>query len=59
MSSPAARAARDDPAMNAEPFDLMTMATRLVTIEGVEAVLLGGSRGRGDHLPSSDYGLGI
>ena len=45
--------------MNAEPFDLMTMATRLVMIEGVEAVLLGGSRARGDHLPSSDYDLGI
>ena len=45
--------------MNAEPFDLMTMATRLVTIEGVEGVLLGGSRARGDHLPGSDYDLGI
>ena len=45
--------------MNAEPFDLMTMARRLVTIEGVEAVMLGGSRARGDHLPGSDYDLGI
>ena len=35
------------------------MASRLVMIEGVEAVLLGGSRARGDHLPGSDYDLGI
>jgi hypothetical protein len=45
--------------MNVEPFDLTTMATRLVAIEGVEAVLLGGSRARGDHLPGSDYDLGL
>jgi hypothetical protein len=45
--------------MNAEPFDLTTMAARLVRIEGVEAVLLGGSRARGDHLPDSDYDLGL
>ena len=45
--------------MNVEPFDVTTMATRLVAIEGVEAVLLGGSRARGDHLPGSDYDLGL
>lgn len=37
----------------------MTMAARLVTVGGVEAVLLGGSRARADHLPSSDYDLGL
>jgi hypothetical protein len=37
----------------------MAMASRLVRIEGVEAVLLGGSRARRDHLPSSDYDLGL
>ena len=35
------------------------MASRLATIGGVEAVLLGGSRARGDHLPGSDYDLGL
>ena len=45
--------------MNAEPLDLKTMAARLVAVEGVEAVLLGGSRARGDHLPGSDYDLGL
>lgn len=45
--------------MEVEPFDSMTMAARLGTVEGVEAVLLGGSRARGDHLPSSDYDLGL
>lgn len=45
--------------MEAEPLDVMAMAARLVTVGGVEAVLLGGSRARGDHLPSSDYDLGL
>lgn len=35
------------------------MATRLTDVAGVEAVLLGGSRARGDHLPGSDYDLGL
>lgn len=35
------------------------MATQLMSVAGVEAVLLGGSRARGDHLPSSDYDLGV
>lgn len=45
--------------MEAEPFELTTMASRVSTVRGVEAVLLGGSRARGDHLPSSDYDLGL
>ena len=45
--------------MSAEPLDLRTMAARLMVIEGVEAVLLGGSRARGDHLPGSDFDLGV
>ena len=45
--------------MEAEPLDVSAMVARLVTVEGVEAVLLGGSRARGDHLPSSDYDLGL
>ncbi len=45
--------------MNAELLDLKTMAARLVTVGGVEAVLLGGSRARGDHLPDSDYDVGL
>lgn len=56
---PRSRAACDDRGMHVEPFDLTKMAARLVTIEGVEAVLLGGSRARGDHLPDSDYDLGL
>jgi predicted nucleotidyltransferase len=56
------RAPRDigqDRAMEAESWDLTAMATRLAEVEGVEAVLLGGSRARGDHLPGSDYDLGL
>lgn len=45
--------------MEAEPLDLRAMAAQLGTVDGVEAVLLGGSRARGDHLPSSDYDLGL
>jgi predicted nucleotidyltransferase len=32
---------------------------RLASIDGVEGVALGGSRARGDHVPDSDYDLGI
>ena len=35
------------------------MATRLADVDGIEAVLLGGSRARGDHLPGSDYDPGL
>jgi hypothetical protein len=35
------------------------MASRLLSVAGVEAVVLGGSRARGDHRPSSDYDLGL
>ena len=49
----------DDQAMGAEPLDLIAMASHLMTVGGVEAVVLGGSRARGDHLPSSDYDLGL
>ena len=45
--------------MGAESLDLAEMATRLAEVEGVEAVLLGGSRARGEHLPGSDYDLGL
>ncbi|HEY5979629.1 MAG TPA: nucleotidyltransferase domain-containing protein [Microlunatus sp.] len=45
--------------MRAAPFDLSAMSSRLATVEGIEAVLLGGSRARGDHLPGSDYDLGL
>ena len=35
------------------------MAQRLISVPGVEAVALGGSRARGDHTPSSDVDLGL
>ncbi|WP_306204269.1 nucleotidyltransferase domain-containing protein [Actinoplanes sp. RD1] len=38
---------------------LHEMATHLVEIPGVEAVLLGGSRARGTHTPESDTDLGL
>jgi Nucleotidyltransferase domain len=34
-------------------------ARRLVEVPGIVAVLLGGSRARGDHLPESDVDLGL
>ncbi len=39
--------------------DLTRMADRLVEVSGVVAVLLGGSRARGDHVPGSDVDLGL
>ncbi len=38
---------------------LREIAERLVTVDGVVAVLLGGSRARGDHAPDSDVDLGV
>jgi predicted nucleotidyltransferase len=35
------------------------MATALAAAPGVEAVVLGGSRARGDAGPTSDYDLGL
>ncbi|MER8071916.1 nucleotidyltransferase domain-containing protein [Streptomyces sp. NPDC094034] len=35
------------------------MATRLLTVRGVRAVALGGSRARGTHRPDSDWDLGV
>lgn len=35
------------------------MAEELVTVPGIEAVALGGSRARGTHTASSDYDLGL
>jgi len=36
-----------------------TMLTRFTHVPGVEAVVLGGSRCRGTHTPTSDYDMGI
>ncbi|HLL69718.1 MAG TPA: nucleotidyltransferase domain-containing protein [Micromonosporaceae bacterium] len=38
---------------------LVALANRLTTVDGVVGVILGGSRARGEHLPDSDYDLGI
>jgi hypothetical protein len=38
---------------------LQTLAARLTGVDGVVAVLLGGSRARGDHTPASDVDLGL
>ena len=40
-------------------LDLPSLADRLVTVEGVVGVVLGGSRARGDHTADSDVDLGI
>jgi hypothetical protein len=41
------------------PPDLGELARRIVTVDGVVAVLLGGSRARGDHTSESDTDLGV
>jgi nucleotidyltransferase-like protein len=38
---------------------LRELAVRLGGVDGVVAVLLGGSRARGEHAPGSDYDLGL
>ena len=38
---------------------LQLVADQLVAVDGVQAVLLGGSRARGDHTPDSDFDLGL
>ncbi len=38
---------------------LETMATRLLSVDGVVGVMLGGSRARGTHHPDSDVDLGL
>jgi hypothetical protein len=41
------------------PAELAELAERLVAVDGVVAVLLGGSRARGDHTGESDTDLGV
>jgi predicted nucleotidyltransferase len=38
---------------------LTRLADRLTSVPGVVAVLLGGSRARGDQVPESDVDLGL
>lgn len=38
---------------------LRALAVRLTDVGGVVAVLLGGSRARGEHTPESDFDLGL
>jgi len=38
---------------------LQGLAGRLIQVRGVRAILLGGSRGHGDHSPDSDHDLGL
>jgi Nucleotidyltransferase domain len=39
--------------------ELEKLANQLVEVAGVRAVMLGGSRARGDHTPESDFDLGL
>ncbi|MEU3653968.1 nucleotidyltransferase domain-containing protein [Streptomyces sp. NPDC032161] len=41
------------------PARIADMASRLVSVPGVRAVSLGGSRARGTHRPDSDWDLGV
>ena len=38
---------------------LEELSARLIEVPGVSGVMLGGSRGRGDHTDNSDYDLGL
>lgn len=40
-------------------MDIDGIAGEIMRVAGVESVVLGGSRGRGNHKPDSDYDLGI
>lgn len=39
--------------------ELQRLADTVLEVPGVRAVMLGGSRARGDHTPESDVDLGI
>lgn len=39
--------------------ELRTLGQRLCEVDGMVAVLLGGSRARGEHTPESDFDLGL
>ena len=39
--------------------NIEAIAGEIMTVAGVEAAVLGGSRGRGNHKPDSDYDIGI
>lgn len=45
--------------MSAEDLPLGAWANELTRVDGVEAVMLGGSRARGTHGPTSDVDLGL
>ena len=38
---------------------LRTLGQRLIEVDGMVGVLLGGSRTRGEHTPESDFDLGL
>jgi hypothetical protein len=48
-----------DASTQVDDAGLRRLAARLVEVPGVVAVLLGGSRARGDHTPQSDVDLGL
>ncbi len=48
-----------DPIVTVDDDALVALAEQLVAVDGVVAVVLGGSRARGDHRPDSDIDLGL